>query len=54
VSSIDSFNQAKIKWWNTVKEGESCDITILREGKKMELKVIVPFVDDYRYVEAKT
>lgn len=53
VSSSESFNQAKIKWWNTVKEGESCEITILREGKKIELKVAVPFVDDYRYVEVK-
>jgi len=53
VSSIESFNQAKIKWWNSVKEGESCDITIVREGKKIELKVAVPFADDYRYVEVK-
>ena|GEM_PF-1485533 len=53
VSSIESFNQAKIKWWNSIKEGESCNITILREGKKIELKVAVPFVDDFRYVEVK-
>lgn len=53
VFSMESFNQAKIKWWNSVKEGESCKLTILREGKKVELKVTVPFIDDYRYAEAK-
>lgn len=52
VHSVDAFNAAKAKWWNTVKEGESCDVTILREGKKIELKVEVPFVEDFRYAEA--
>jgi hypothetical protein len=51
VHSVDTFNAAKAKRWNTVKEGESCNVTILRAGKRIELKVAVPFIDDFRYAE---
>ncbi len=53
INSEESFNRAKEKWWNAAKEGDSVEIGIIREGKEIKIKVPIPFVMDFRYVEDK-
>ena len=53
IHSEDEFNKSKQKW-NNVKEGSSVKIVVVRENKKIELFVPVPFVTDYKYVKKKS
>ena len=51
VTSGEDFNRIKEARWNSVQEGDSVEIVVLRDGREVKLRIPVPFVADFRYVE---
>ncbi len=51
VTSAEDFNRVKEARWNSVKEGDSVEVVLLRESREIKLKIPVPFVTDFRYIE---
>ncbi|MDH4272699.1 MAG: DUF4932 domain-containing protein [Candidatus Aminicenantes bacterium] len=51
ITSLDALNEARQKWWVGAKEGDSVELVVRRADGEHRLRLTVPFIADFRYVE---